>query len=329
MVLRVLHSSGLASAALGVAAYLIAIALAGLVTVLGARGVATAVLSQIGSPRAHATLPAAKPQEAAPAAVASAPAPPIIASQVASMTPLQGRWQGRWGREYAWPPPRGYRAAPFGSSSRYGHRPLDPFERLFGDDGNFMSAANYRTVCVRLCDGYYFPVSFSVAREHFDRDRQVCENRCGGQGRLFAYRNPGGVLEDMEDLAGRPYRQLRTAFLYRSEYVESCRCQPHPWEVAAQTRHRVYALAAAARKGSKDAIKELQSLQAEARRAPPAGAPSDVPPDRGTFAARDGEIIMRLGADDERSKAQRPAERPRGGRDREWLKRAFDPQSGG
>ena len=63
--------------------------------------------------------------------------------------------------------------------------------------------------------------------------------------------------------AGRPYRQLKTAFLYRTEYVSSCTCQPQPWDQASLDRHRLYALAAAANKGSKDAAKEMKALQAK------------------------------------------------------------------
>ena len=96
---------------------------------------------------------------------------------------------------------------------------------------------------MRLCDGYYFPISFSVTPDRLERDAQVCASRCGSQGRLFVHNNPGGSADDMVDLAGRPYRQLKTAFLYRTEYVASCTCQPQPWEAASQDRHRGYALA--------------------------------------------------------------------------------------
>ena len=34
-------------------------------------------------------------------------------------------------------------------------------------------AGTYRTMCVRLCDGYYFPISFTTTRE---RSRKGCED---------------------------------------------------------------------------------------------------------------------------------------------------------
>src|SRR5688572_4629876 len=36
-------------------------------------------------------------------------------------------------------------------------------------------AGTYRTWCVRSCDGYYFPVSFSTTREHLSTDQVTCE----------------------------------------------------------------------------------------------------------------------------------------------------------
>ena len=116
---------------------------------------------------------------------------------------------------------------------------------------------------MRLCDGYYFPISFSATRDRLARDAKTCENSCGGQARLFIYSNPGADVEDMVDLRGQPYKQLSTAFLYRTEYVPQCRCKPNPWDAEAQERHRMYALVAAKRKGSKQAAAELDALTAK------------------------------------------------------------------
>jgi hypothetical protein len=134
------------------------------------------------------------------------------------------------------------------------------------DDRPSRSASDtYRTLCVRLCDGYYFPISFSTGKDRLARDAKSCERSCGTQARLFVYRNPGNDVEDMVDLRGQPYRKLATAFLYRTEYVPSCRCQPNPWEAEARDRHRGYALAVAKSKGSKQAAAELAELAAKTK----------------------------------------------------------------
>lgn len=128
------------------------------------------------------------------------------------------------------------------------------------DDGD-SSGGGYRTVCVRLCDGYYWPISYSTSRGSFSRDQKTCENSCTTPARLFAYRNPGQEPEDMEDVRGQPYKKLSTAFAYRTTYDQSCKCKPHPWEQQARDQHRVYVLEAKTRKGDKQATAELEHLK--------------------------------------------------------------------
>lgn len=99
----------------------------------------------------------------------------------------------------------------------------------------------YRTVCVRLCDGYFFPISFSATPDRFAADEASCNARCSSGARLYVYPNPGGEPEDMRDVRGQPYTALKTAFLFRTTYVEACTCKPHPWEEASLKRHRAYA----------------------------------------------------------------------------------------
>jgi hypothetical protein len=120
--------------------------------------------------------------------------------------------------------------------------------RPYFEDGNEESARiggrYFRTVCVRLCDGFPIPLSFSTTRSRFAKEARRCEQTCPG-GRLFVYRNPGGELEDMVDLEGRPYRELPTAFLHQSTYVQNCTCHGNPWDPEATARHAAYAAEAA------------------------------------------------------------------------------------
>jgi uncharacterized protein DUF2865 len=96
-------------------------------------------------------------------------------------------------------------------------------------------------LCVRLCDGFYFPISYSTRRERFAGDAKQCEQRCPNGSRLFVHRNPGQDVDDMVDLDGRPYRSLPTAFLHRAQYVADCTFRGNPWDEASVARHRAYA----------------------------------------------------------------------------------------
>ncbi|MEX0346781.1 MAG: DUF2865 domain-containing protein [Rhizobiaceae bacterium] len=89
---------------------------------------------------------------------------------------------------------------------------------------------NFRTLCVRTCDGYYFPVSFAVSEFDLDRDQKVCEAMCPGtEVRLYYHRVTDEESEDMISISGEPYTELGTAFLYRQpgyKREKSCGCSP-------------------------------------------------------------------------------------------------------
>jgi hypothetical protein len=110
----------------------------------------------------------------------------------------------------------------------------------------------YRTLCVRTCDGYYYPISFSTMRSEFARDADKCTASCGSEARLFYHPNPGGKVEDMVDLTGLAYASLPNAFRYRQSLVSDCACKPQPWSEAEAERHRGYARAEPLPEGKKE-----------------------------------------------------------------------------
>ena len=101
----------------------------------------------------------------------------------------------------------------------------------------------FRTVCVRLCDGYYFPIGFNATAEQFAEHEASCRSRCGSPARLLVFPNPGGTPAQMHDLAGNAYLQLKNAFRYHLDFNPSCSCQPQPWTLASRRRHLRYAAA--------------------------------------------------------------------------------------
>ena len=118
-------------------------------------------------------------------------------------------------------------------------RNADPQRSSDDDDGD--SGQKFRTVCVRMCDGYYFPISFSTTRKNFYRDGQRCRAQCGDEARVFHVPSPNGEIEQAMDTSGKPYSRLPNAFKYRKAQVEGCACRPSPWSEAETERHRRYA----------------------------------------------------------------------------------------
>lgn len=98
----------------------------------------------------------------------------------------------------------------------------------------------YRTVCVRLCDGYYWPISFAAGSTELSSDSARCEQSCSMPAKLY-YAPVLGEAPELVDLNGQAYTKLGTAFQFRNTYNPSCKCRAHPWETEAQARHQTYA----------------------------------------------------------------------------------------
>ena len=154
---------------------------------------------------------------------------------------------------YVWPSQR-----PYGSHSL--ERPGDP---AFGRVGT------YRTMCVRLCDGFYFPISGATTGSGLSRDADVCNASCGTEARLYYHPNAGGDVDSMVDLTGMAYSALPNAFRYRKALVADCRCRPQPWSDAELQRHRAYA-------GAPSAAVDASSQPARESGNPPSDAPLAV-----------------------------------------------------
>ena len=91
---------------------------------------------------------------------------------------------------------------------------------------NGSGVATYRTLCVRLCDGFYFPVSFSTLPSHFPQDAEACQSRCAAPTELYYHPNPGGSVDHAVALKSQePYTKLKVAFRYRKEFVNGCSCK--------------------------------------------------------------------------------------------------------
>ncbi len=134
----------------------------------------------------------------------------------------------------------------------------------------------YRTVCVRLCDGFYFPIGDSVRRERLYQDTRTCNQRCDGEARLFYYPTDGGSVETMVDMAGHTYASLPTAFLYRKSLVNGCACKPAPWSQEAKAVHEGYAAQAAQAGGAQGRVADQDSEEL-GRRAAAAAAEGEGP----------------------------------------------------
>jgi len=130
------------------------------------------------------------------------------------------------------------------------HRPV--VDRFRGQttvpvDASELNKAPYTTMCVRSCDGFYFPLHQNQRPLNFVRDAQACASACGPEARLFYFPSFAGNAETMIDLAGHKYADEPHAFEFKHAMVPGCACKPAPWSREAAARHQRYSAEAAVR----------------------------------------------------------------------------------
>jgi len=129
-----------------------------------------------------------------------------------------------------------------GSSASFSSNRQSVFDRIFGSttendftDGQMIDGGDYwgyqgyntvRTVCVRLSDGYFWPISYSTLSDFVGNDAAACQQSCPNAAvDLYYYSNPGEEPEQMRNLSGVPYTSLPSAFAYRNKFDEAASCQ--------------------------------------------------------------------------------------------------------
>jgi hypothetical protein len=94
---------------------------------------------------------------------------------------------------------------------------------LFSSDNQ---SSTFRTVCVRTCDGFYYPISFQTTPASFQQDAQTCQQTCpASEVVLMSHRNPGEDINQAVSASGAGYTALPNAFKYRTEFNASCSCR--------------------------------------------------------------------------------------------------------
>lgn len=80
-----------------------------------------------------------------------------------------------------------------------------------------------RTLCVRSCDGYYFPIEFQATSSRIDTDAAVCQSMYSrdGQAELFV-QNSDDVADATSVTTGQRYGDRSYAFRYRDTYQSQC-----------------------------------------------------------------------------------------------------------
>jgi hypothetical protein len=110
------------------------------------------------------------------------------------------------------------------------------FDQLFGRESETTpsgdlanpeaQSGSFRTVCVRTCDGFYFPISYATSSARFAQDEKTCQRMCpASEAMLFSYRTTGEDITQATSINGQPYSALPNALKYRTEFNPACSCK--------------------------------------------------------------------------------------------------------
>lgn len=172
------------------------------------------------------------------------------------------------------------------------------------------SGGPYRTMCVRSCDGFYFPIRHNARRRNFAADVKSCRNACGDEARLFYFPETGGSADTMTDLAGRPYADLPNAFAYRKALVSGCTCKPAPWSREEAARHQSYAAAEEVQPQPPQPVETSETSTPQTAQEPSGQfEPAAALPESETAEARDASLAYAVAAAPLSYRIMKPAPR--------------------
>lgn len=120
--------------------------------------------------------------------------------------------------------------------------PKGLFESLFGvstdnvgesempdapsNDTGIEPSGGSRTICVRTCDGYFFPISPYASRARMQLDEDLCHASCpSAEANLYVQAAESDVDTATAVSDGSPYTALPNAFKYRTSIDPTCTCR--------------------------------------------------------------------------------------------------------
>ncbi len=125
--------------------------------------------------------------------------------------------------------PRGFLESIFGGGlPQQPALPPPPTDGGQGDPGDFGGGLNARggsqAVCVRSCDGGFFPLGMS-ARHGSEDLTEMCQALCPGTETAVYTRNPDSDIKTALGLDGKPYMDLPNALHFQKSFASTCSCR--------------------------------------------------------------------------------------------------------
>ncbi|MCZ8100663.1 MAG: DUF2865 domain-containing protein [Burkholderiales bacterium] len=189
------------------------------------------------------------------------------------------------------PPPTPARGAPGFFERLFGDQQEDPVTGMeppplppedFGLGGGAVKA-----ICVRKCDGYYFPISGRTSRGALEGEQALCAASCPNAEVELFLQPADGKADDAVALDGTPYASLPNAFRYRRAYDSTCSCRRpgQSWSDALAEAERLVGTRRSDVVVTEEKAQELSRPQAPQAAPTPRASQPNQRQQRGTAAA--------------------------------------------
>lgn len=122
--------------------------------------------------------------------------------------------------------PRSFFDQLFGGPQQYERMPLPDDDQIDPDAEENRRRGGSTAICVRTCDGGFFPVSYSIGGRNLDDFAELCQALCpNAQTEVYRYTN-GGDVNDAVSSSGASYTELKNAGKFRKTFDPACTCKP-------------------------------------------------------------------------------------------------------
>ena len=153
-------------------------------------------------------------------------------------------------------------------------------------------------VCVRSCDGGFFPVSYSASRARYQELGELCQAMCPNvETQLFTMAFGREIEQSVSAADGRPYASHPNAGRFRTKYDPACTCKKadQSWSEALGNAERMLG-----RDSRRDQIvtpeRAAELSRPQAPKAPPAKKPDPKAAAAAAAADRDAAAEAAIGS---------------------------------
>ncbi len=204
-----------------------------------------------------------------------------FAASASGETPQRRALRARYDQLCGAPRQKNFFETLFGGSSddqRAGQPPSDG-QPLPGELG---AHGGSQAVCVRTCDGGFFPMNFSARGAPQEDLEKLCQALCPNAEVKLYTRNPNSTIDTALGADGTPYRDLPNALKFQTSFDPSCACKPpnQSWVDALAPAEQLLGQMGGARAGDTivtEATSQAMSQQSLQRLPASTGKSPDVP----------------------------------------------------